>query len=313
MKKSLAMQKPSQILRDRPYESQVILLASGLGVLRVGIGIIGDLIAGNQPLSEIFTIVSFFLVFLGLFYYSYKNKSIKKVNPAIGIILILLLAINFIQYKGTEGTTEFNYYSGIYLIVILYNKRTLTVLLGLQLLILAVLIFLQMRAPEILQPLVIGAEFLYIDFIFSLAAIIIITFFLKKLTIEETAKLEKLSLQLTSSTNEMKRKNHLLIEQGNKLKALQFRLEKEVNERTDSIEAQNNSIEKYIRYNTDHLTLPLDNLTRAIKNFPNQSTLQTLLHITSGELNQVVMDIKNTLEKDGQIDRHKLKVNERKA
>ena len=307
------MQKPSQILRDRPYESQVILLASGLGVLRVGIGIIGDLIAGNQPLSEIFTIVSFFLVFLGLFYYSYKNKSIKKVNPAIGIILILLLAINFIQYKGTEGTTEFNYYSGIYLIVILYNKRTLTVLLGLQLLILAVLIFLQMRAPEILQPLVIGAEFLYIDFIFSLAAIIIITFFLKKLTIEETAKLEKLSLQLTSSTNEMKRKNHLLIEQGNKLKALQFRLEKEVNERTDSIEAQNNSIEKYIRYNTDHLTLPLDNLTRAIKNFPNQSTLQTLLHITSGELNQVVMDIKNTLEKDGQIDRHKLKVNERKA
>jgi len=313
VKKSLAMQKPSQILRDRPYESQVILLASGLGVLRVGIGIIGDLIAGNQPLSEIFTIVSFFLVFLGLFYYSYKNKSIKKVNPAIGIILILLLAINFIQYKGTEGTTEFNYYSGIYLIVILYNKRTLTVLLGLQLLILAVLIFLQMRAPEILQPLVIGAEFLYIDFIFSLAAIIIITFFLKKLTIEETAKLEKLSLQLTSSTNEMKRKNHLLIEQGNKLKALQFRLEKEVNERTDSIEAQNNSIEKYIRYNTDHLTLPLDNLTRAIKNFPNQSTLQTLLHITSGELNQVVMDIKNTLEKDGQIDRHKLKVNERKA
>ena len=105
----------------------------------------------------------------------------------------------------------------------------------------------------------------------------------------------------------MKRKNHQLIEQGKQLQALHQYLESEIKQRGESLEAQNEAIEKYIFYNTDHINEPLKKLTNAIKNHPNKSMLDSLLHITSNELNEVVLNIKETLERDGHIDRNKIK------
>ncbi len=303
----LSMIRISNPFDDRPYESQVILLVSGLAMLRVFIAVSSDLINHVHDTFQLINEFTLFFVFIALFWFAVKNKKVKNLSPFLGVFIIFLLAVNFIQFGGTAGTSEFNYFSGIYLIVILYSGRNLFFLLGLQLLTLAALIIIYLVDASILSPYLVKMDIIYIDFIFSLVAICILTYFLKKITLDETYKLGKLSSELSIKASEMKRKNHQLIEQGKELKALQQYLENEIKQRSSSLEAQNNAIEKYIQYNTDHLNEPLQKLTEAIKKHPNSNTLDSLLHITSNELNQVVIDIKETLEKDGHIDRNKIK------
>ena len=301
------MNKFSKLFDDRTYESQVIVLVSGLATLRVAIAAFSGVLFNTHKTFQLINEFVLLAIFAGMLWYSIKNQNSTKISPLLGVLIIILLGINFVQFDGTAGTSEFNYFSGIYLIVVLYTGVPLSILLGFQLLLLAGLIAIQLTDQSILAPFLIKTDVIYIDFIFSLISISILNYFLKKITIDKTDKLEQLSAVLSKNTAEMKRKNHQLIEQGKQLQALHQYLESEIKQRGESLEAQNEAIEKYIFYNTDHINEPLKKLTNAIKNHPNKSMLDSLLHITSNELNEVVLNIKETLERDGHIDRNKIK------
>lgn len=299
--------KPSQVktlLQDRPAEAQVILLISSLAIIRIVVALILDLTKPAYSWSELITDLSIFILFLTLLVIASRNLSIKKVHPVFGVLIIGLLGINFLQFGGIKGTNCFNFYTGIYVIVMLYGGRTLYFMLGLKMLLLIILLVLiQMNAP-LYNYLLINIETeSSSELVFSLVAIAVFTFYLKRVTSLEIQTLEFKNDEVRAKVTESKSLNHELVDQSKELKQAQKILKGEVDLRVKAIENQNEAIQQYIYHNTDTLTDSLHHLSKAIEQFKGETQLHTLLKLSHVELTQVITGIHQTLQSTEKLDR----------
>jgi len=292
------------VLENRPAEVQVVLLICLLGTLRIITALIVDFLRPQQSTPELVTDFSILLVFISLLVLVYRKVSFKAVHPIFGVFIILLLGINFLQFGGVEGTNCFNYYSGIYVVVMLYAGRTLYGLIFVQLGFLATLIYLVFINHPFYQNFLIGIDKeSSTEFIFSLIAIAVFTFYLKRITLYEITKAESKSNELNQKVRESKKLNRQLVLQSEELKKAQEALRKEVNQRVAALEIRKAAIEQYIHHNTTTLKDPLQQLSTAINELKEDSQLCTLLRLSHIELNSVIQSINEALQSENSLDR----------
>ncbi len=98
-----------------------------------------------------------------------------------------------------------------------------------------------------------------------------------------------------------------LVQQGKALQSAQDHLENEVKLREATLEKQQNSIEAFIRINTQVLQEPVLELSKAVQELPTSGQLETMMHISQQELSQVLKDITQTLEENQHLDRSKIR------
>jgi hypothetical protein len=297
-------------LENRPAQVQAVLLICILAIVRIIIALILDLSRPVYSTAELITDSSIFILFLSLLIIAHRKLSFKRVHPIFGILIMLLLGFNFLQFGGIEGTNCFNFYSGIYVIVMLYSGRRLYTLISLQLILLVSLIFLVYINHPFYQSILISINReSSAEFIFSLVSIAVFTFYLKRVTVSEIAMLESKINEVRGKVKESKILNQELITQSKELKQAQKLLKEEVTHRAKAIENQNEAIEQYIHHNTETLRDPLLRLSTAVSEFKGETQLHMLLKLSHAELIQVVTSINQTLQSDAKLNRTTLTKN----
>lgn len=280
-----------------PYESQVMQLIGLIGLLRVGLALFQDFRKPATSTSEILTDVGIFLVFAALCVLTFRLR-LTRVPLVLAAILILLLALNFIQFGGVTGYTEFNYMTGIAVVALLYSEKRKYVLIGLMLLILAFLLWSVYAQNSIYQLLFIKTQNTPEDFVYSLIALGILTFYLKYSMDHERDKLLNQHISLHDALKNSSEQQLDLQSQKEELLTMQEKLEEEVAIRTKELKIQNVSIEQYIRYNTKELQDPLLQMKQRLAEIKDAGMLYELLQISVAELETVIQKITNDLENE---------------
>src|SRR6186713_238672 len=109
-----------ELFKNRPFEVKISLLVCLLGVLRIGAAVIQDLI-WNIVVAELLTDSALLIIFASLFYVAFTRPTFKGIHPVIGILLIIFLCFNFIEFAGVAGNSEFNILSAILAIACLFS------------------------------------------------------------------------------------------------------------------------------------------------------------------------------------------------
>lgn len=302
-----SLREITQVFKGKSYETQMILLTALLGSARIAIALYLDSARPQPNFLEIGTDFVLFLVFAGLLWLGYRKANIQSVHPMFGVLLIAMLALNFVEFGGVEGEARFNYYSGIYIIVLLYSGVRLYTFLIIQFFIAAAIcwsIFFNYQWTTIFT---IDAEGTPLDFIFALVALGFLSAYLKSITLREIDGVESLNLKLHDSVEEAKRVNKELTTQGQALQEAQERMEAEVQKRSLLLEQNQMAIEAYIHVNTAVLNDPIQKLHESLQKIPADDQLQTLLKISGEELQRVFTSIKDALEKEEELHRTKIR------
>lgn len=299
----------SRLLRNKPAESRAIVLICLLAIARVTAAILFDAVTGTTP-SVLLVDIGLLLIFSILLRMALLKSRFRKVHPLFGILVIALLGYNFLQFGGVMGTNSFNYFAGIYVIVILYSGRLLYGLLALLLIIAAFLSYLVHIEHPVYQAILVKVDTKSsTEFLFSVAAIALFTYYLKSITTPEIVQLEAKSAELGLMVTESRALNQDLISTADSLRDAQKKLHDEVAKRTNELEKQNTAIQEYIYHNTRTMTAVETDLSAAMENFKGTSQLHMLLQISHLELKQVMLEIKTRLETNERLERSHLNSN----
>lgn len=262
---------------------------------------------GVIHVTEFLIDLALLIIFGGLFFYAYHRPELKTIHPLFGVVYILLIALNYFQFGGIHGISRFSYYSGFFVIVLIYSGWRMVGLLAFQSTILLAITYVTFQPSDELKSKFLDTGHDPTNFFFALLVLGIGTYFLKTLIGEEIFKYTKLNDQLHVKVTEAKLLNTELVKEGKALQAAQNHLEKEVGNREGLLKQQQEAIETYIMLNSDVLRIPVARLNDVVTNWPDDDFYSKMLQVSQAELETVLVRINRALETRQELNRSKIR------
>ncbi|HEX5167819.1 MAG TPA: hypothetical protein VFW11_01495 [Cyclobacteriaceae bacterium] len=292
-------------------ETQIVFMICGLGSIRTLFAVVIDLV-GDTRTGEVLVDATILFV-LSLLAYLCWEKSISNISIVFGFAISVLLALNFLQFGGFSGYAKFNYYAGLYIIIMIYSRRELFVTVEFHLILLVTIILIDYLNLPVEQLLFINSTPQVVDFWFTLIVISIFAYHLKRLTDIYSQRLSGLNIDMANRVKEARTLNKLLQEKNNELKLAQQHLEREVSRRSEVFNNKNRSIENFLKVNTSDLVDPIQELVGLIGNVRNESPLSELLRKSATDLETVSGSIREVILSDQPINRKNINPREHTA
>lgn len=289
-----------------PYESQVMQLIGLIGLLRVLLAVIQDFLEPVLRTVEVLTDLGILMIFVTICLFALRLKA-SNISLSFGVILVVLLALNFLQFGGVTGFTEFNYLIGIVLMVLLYSEERKFILVASMLVLLALMLWLVYINHPIYQYFFLREQANSEDFVYSLVSLSILTLYLKYAMDLERSLLLQQQVNLNTGLDQSRELQSALQDQQAQLLHAQQKLAQEVDSRTKVLQSQNLSIEQYIQYNTTELKEPLARLNESLAHLKESGMLIDLLRISVAELETVTHTITHSLENEHLSNQSKIK------
>jgi len=291
---------------QRPYETQLVLLISIVAIFRLVVALLIDFMRESIRWGEVVTDTTILFVFVAVAWLAFNKANFTKVHPLFGVIIIVLLGLNFVEFGGVQGNSRFNYYGGFFFVILLYQGRTLVALLTFQCLFLIVLTTITAFQEGGRTALFVSNDSDFTDFVFILMALGALSFYLKRITENEIGRWQELSSKLNEQVAQAKELNHELVTQGKELMKAQAHLEEEVNKKSRLLQEQQGAIEKYIQLNTEVIHDPIHELNLEMSRFPGTNLMDSMLIASHAELNEVLKNITATLKANEELNRTKI-------
>ncbi|HRJ30711.1 MAG TPA: hypothetical protein PLV21_02115 [Cyclobacteriaceae bacterium] len=304
----MALTAIRQRIQNLTFESQIILLICGLGSFRVSVAVSIDLLEGKRP-AELLVDAGVLFILLVVLYITWR-KPPEKIHIAIGFILTLLLALNFIQFGGVDGYSKFNYYAGLFILIMTYNQRARIITVSFHLLVLLIILVLEYTDHPMFDPLFIQQHPQSSDFWFTLLTLSFFTFYLKEVTVQKGESLTKLNDLLGERVRESRKLNRMLAEKNEALKKAQVNLENEVSRRSRTLQVKNQAIENFIQTNQQELIYPVQELVATIHTLDERLPYAKYLKSTGMELRAIAESINTKLDNNIPLDRKNTRYHE---
>jgi len=291
-------------------ESQIVCLICGFGAISVFNVVVVDLLL-PVPYAEL-VVDTLILITLSSLTYSSWTQSVQRISIVFGIFLSILLALNFLQFGGSSGYLKFNYYTGLYIIILVYSFRKMVITVTFHLLLLLTIIILDYINHPIKEKLFIDSSPDTNHFWFTIVIISVFTYYLKQLTDTYSQNLSLLNNDMANRIREARSLKRLLNEKNGELKKARQQLESEINRRSEVLNRKNQAIEKFLKVNTMELVEPVQELINATQNISGTSPLSGLLKKSSDDMAAISNSIREAIELEQPIHRKNISQHEHK-
>jgi hypothetical protein len=290
-------------VEESSYENLLLLILALLGIFRMLIALILDF--ARNPLSIVEIVTDSFLlsIFTWLLVAAKNRKSQKEISPFFGIIASVLILVNYLEFGGAMGNARFNFYAGIFLLVMLYSANRMKYLLVFYFCLMMLINYGFVTQNDFMTQFRIEAAHNLANFTFTLICIAFLTVLLKYVTETQIDQYESLNRQLRSKIKESKKASRKLAKQHKELAHAQELLEQQIKLKTEALESKNQAVENYVKYNTQHLNTHLDNLDSLAGGIKGNETMSILLRASCAELKAVIENITKTLDSEQHLDR----------
>lgn len=279
-------------LQARPFEQQVWLVVTAVAGLRSLKAVVQDILNGSKGvlLIDIFILTTFCAVFLAIYF-----ERIKRIPTVVGIILLLLLIVSYIQFGGVAGTSEYNLMALGVLFALAYNRKELIWMMSVYVVI-VVAANLDIRMQGYMSSLFFKNVSSGLDTYFTtLITLLILMFYFKKALINESARVMELRKELGDRIKIIERQNNELKEQQHLLQKINKRLEREIKNHNTQINHQDRAIRDFIWLSTESLEMPLQRIVTNLEDLNENDAMETQLKGQVSELRSVIQNLKQEL------------------
>jgi len=280
-------------LQQKSFEMQVWIVITAIASLRTLKAVVQDLTGTPDP-AGLAVDVFILLTFIGLSVLIYLEK-IRQVPVIVGLVLIILLTISYVQFGGVGGTTEYNIMALGVLLVLAYKKKKLT---GILIVYFALVLTanLDLRFNGWLTQNFFKRYATSLDAYFTtILALLVLILYFKNALVNESKRIMELRTELGRQIRTIRRQ-HEELEEQHLLHEVNDRLEEEIRKHNHHIINQDKAIEDYIWLSTESLHIPLQRITSSAHGLRENSFLENQLKNQVAELRLVIHSLQQELK-----------------
>ncbi len=272
-------------------------MACTLAATRSIIGFVDNFIQPETSTVE-FILDSLFVVgFISVGYGLYSNR-IKSVSWVITFVMIVLLTLNFLQFGGVLGNSEFNLIGIGVFIILAHGERTLKFLLPIYLGFCMLAVLLVHFETKIFEFFYITTSRSIDDFIYTTACLLVLVIYFKQKMIRESERLISFEEELNVEIKKIEEQTALLDEQRIRLNRSTQELSREFSALTKEVITHDNSLNEYLKHSISTLESPINNLIRNIRKIEPSDIWGIILHDTANELDQLQSSIRQNADEN---------------
>ncbi len=239
---------------------------------------------------DAFILAVFCTLFLAIYY-----QRIKRIPITVGVILLLLLVVSYVQFGGVAGTSEYNLMALGVLFALAYNRKQLTWLMAFY-----VILILYANVDLRMQGMLSNAFFKGVStsldtYFTTLITLVALMFYFKKALINESVRVMEHRKELGDRIKIIERQNHELKEQQELLHKINRRLEREIRNHNSQIDQHDKAIRDFIWLSTESLQMPLQRILANLEDLSEKDSMETQLKSQVAELRSVVQNLKQEL------------------
>ena len=281
---------------DKPFELNAWALLTAIGGVRILKDIVQDLFLPDKALTNLLIDVPLLIVFLLLLLLILKNK-ITTVPLWVGFVLLLLTSWSFIRLGGVEGSSEYNFMALGVMFTLCYRGWNLTLILAALCTIIVLANIDQLLHGRITSTLFRATTHSHDTFYTTIVVVGIVLLYFKHLLKEETSKVRHLRRLMTLRHSLIRKQHEELRQQKSILSEATRRLHQDVQKYDDVIKEQNKAISDYVFLSTQNLKLSMARLKSVPGSYPDAEGFTGQLTEQIDQLNVVVANLINDLEK----------------
>lgn len=281
-------------IQRKPFEIQVWIVITVIAGLRTLKAVVQDL-TGTSTATGLAVDVFILLTFVALFLLIYKEK-IRHIPMIVGLILIILLTVSYVQFGGVGGTTEYNIMALGVLLVLAYKKKKLIwILISYFIIILTATLDLHFNGWLTRNFFKSYATSLDAYFTTLLTLLVLILYF-KNALVSENKRIMELRQKLGRQIRTIRSQHKELEEQQQLLHEVNNRLEEEIKRHNHHIVNQDKAIQDYIWLSTESLHIPLQRIASSVHGLRENNFLENQLKGQVAELRLVIQSLKEELK-----------------
>lgn len=281
---------------ERPFELQVWLIISILAGLRTLKAVVQDII--TEPPTITLLVDASILTLIFLVYYLIISDRVRTVSIVIGILLTLLLMISYVRFGGIRGASEYNLFGMAVIISMGYSGKRLSIVLIIFLL-LTVYFTIDLYYSGPLANMFFKSNTTSLDNYFSTTiTLVILMLYFKNLLVSESKRIREVREQLSRQNKLIRKKNEELEKQQPLLQTAIEELDIEIGKHTRQIISQDKALGEYIILSTQLIRTPFERIKKNKEELNGSENLVGLLKNQIKELDKIILDLSNKIERD---------------
>lgn len=251
-------------MKEKRFERHVLRFVCALALIRMLIELYTDVIR-DVSLAAYITDGGILAIVLLFFCLSFTLVRIDLQIIAFSLLVTAVMSINWIQTGGLESHSEYNFLALVIVIGMIHSGRSLVVFCGIVLLTELGLLIAWQFGRDYLELLVLNPSPRVIQYIGIMVFAAATVLYLKFKHDKEGQRLSEQRAILSNRIMELDIENNNLQIQQQQYESVTEKLEDEIAARKKELQAQNESLQKFIDISIKEFYPPLQNTLRAIE------------------------------------------------
>ncbi|WP_420580695.1 hypothetical protein [Reichenbachiella sp.] len=284
--------------QNRQFESDILTVGCIAGIMRMVVAIYRDLPIEVINLDFIVD-CSLCLIFLLPLIFLRFNIRFEFIAVPFSFLMVGFLCVNWILLKGIRGMGEYYFIGGMILIALINNGKWLVILVVSCVMLEVALLYVAIFHSDLISPLNSNDMNVY-HYLWITVVVTVALLYHKSQFDNKRENLKRNQKSLESKIDTLENQNMQLEEQKAMLQKSNNWLEENIQQRSEKLITQRESIEKYLSVTLFEIGPYLESTVNSIDNLDNgtkQTPMGTLLMKSTEHLQSAIQSVTSKLKK----------------